>query len=76
MGFSPVLDWEFTEKSTAVISEHLKVCPFNRDEDKIIHTEPFQALFEFNTNTEGDILMANKTIKNVRESRKKKTSYY
>ena len=65
-----MLDWEFTENSTAAISEHLKVCQFNRNEDKIIHTEPFEALFEINKNGEGNILTANETLRNVRETRR------
>ena len=68
------MDWEFTENCTAAISEHLKVCPFNQDEDKIIHTEPFEALFEINKNGEGNILMLNKMLKDKRDSRKMK--YY
>ena len=66
VGFTPVKEWEFVENSTGIISEHLKVCPFNQETDKLIHTEPFEAMFEMNRDNAGNILILNRTLKDLK----------
>jgi hypothetical protein len=39
---SPIRQWK--QIGHGVLSEHLKVCEFNQDKDKIIHTEKFQVM--------------------------------